>query len=82
MANLYVEVDEKSRERLKKKVELLQRRHRTFRDWLKAAEDPITRLVELLFPDGIPMTYAAANLSYRNNPERNITLALRPLETL
>lgn len=80
MANLYVEVDEKSRERLKKKVELLQRRHRTFRDWLKAAEDPITRLVELLFPDGIPMTYAAANLSYRNNPERNITLALRPLE--
>lgn len=78
MANLYVWIDDKSRDRLSRAVRDMARRHPQFRDLLNGGND-IEGVLNLLFPHGMPMDYHAANLSLENRPEDNINLALRPV---
>lgn len=78
MANLYVWVDDRSRERLARTVSELARRHPYFRELL-AEGDGIQDVLNFLFPHGMPMEYHAANLSIENRPEENVNLALRPV---
>ena len=78
MANLYVWVDDRSRERLARTVSELARRHPYFRELL-AEGDGIQDVLNFLFPHGMPMEYHAANLSIENRPNDNLILALRPV---
>lgn len=80
MANLYVWFDEKNRDRLLGRISELSRRHPGFREYV-ADGDPIQKLLDLLFPHGMPMDYSAANLSLNNSPEESLLLALRPVIT-
>ena len=78
MANLYVWVDDRNRERVLRTVGDLARRHPQFRDFLSGG-DSIEGVLNLLFPHGMPMEYHGANLSIENRPDDNLNLALRPV---
>ena len=78
MANLYVWVDDRNRERVSRTVGDLARRHPQFRDFLSGG-DSIEGVLNLLFPHGMPMEYHGANLSIENRPDDNLNLALRPV---
>lgn len=77
MANLYIDVDERSTERLRGTVRRLHRTGRYFQD-LHEDDDPVQYLLDVLFPDGAPRTWHVANVSLDNLQERT-TLALRPV---
>ena len=78
MANLYIWVDDRNRERVSRTVGELARRHPQLRDFLTGG-DRIEGMLNLLFPHGMPMEYYAANLSIENRPDDNLSLALRPV---
>lgn len=78
MANLYVWVDDRNRDRLARTVWELARRHPQFREFLTEG-DGIQDVLNLVFPHGMPMEYHAANLSIENRPDENLNLALRPV---
>ena len=78
MANLYIWVDDRNRERVSRTVGELARRHPQLRDFLTGG-DRIEGMLNLLFPHGLPMEYYAANLSIENRPDDNLSLALRPV---
>lgn len=78
MANLYVWVDDRCRDKLTRSVNELARRHPLFRKLL-AEGDGIQNLLNLVFPQGMPMEYLAANLSNENRPDESLSLALRPV---
>jgi hypothetical protein len=78
MANLYVWVDDRNRDRLARTVIELKRRHPQFREFLTEG-DGIQNVLNLVFPHGMPMEYHAANLSIENRPDENLNLALRPV---
>ena len=78
MANLYVWVDDRNRDRLARTVSELARRHPQFREFLTEG-DGIQDVLNLVFPHGMPMEYHAANLSIENRPDENLNLALRPV---
>ena len=77
-SNLYVWIDERSRDRIVRSAENLARRYPAFRDFL-GGTDPIEVLIHLVFPHAMPMDYHAANLSFEDRPGDNLTLALRPV---
>jgi hypothetical protein len=70
MANLYIWVDDRNRERVSRTVGELARRHPQLRDFLTGG-DRIEGMLNLLFPHGLPMEYYAANLSIENRPDDN-----------
>lgn len=78
MANLYVWVDDRNRDRVTRTVRDLARRHPQFHEFLSEG-DGIENVLNLLFPHGMPMEYHAANLSIENRPDDNLNLALRPV---
>lgn len=78
MANLYVWIDDRNRDRVARTIGDLARRHPQFREFL-SEEDGIEGVLNLLFPHGMPMEYHAANLSIENRPDDNLNLALRPV---
>lgn len=77
MANLYVDVDERSTERLRGTLRRLHRTGRYFQD-LREDDDPVQYLLDVLFPDGAPRAWHVANVSLDHLQERT-TLALRPV---
>ena len=70
MANLYVWVDDRNRDRLARTVGELARRHPQFRQFLTEG-DGTQDVLNLVFPHGMPMEYHAANLSIENRPDDN-----------
>ncbi len=78
MANLYVWVDDRNRDRLARTVWELARRHPQFRDFLTEGVG-IQDVLNLVFPHGMPMQYRAANLSIENRSDENLNLALCPV---
>jgi hypothetical protein len=78
MANLYVWVDDRNRDKVARTVSDLARRHPQFREFLSDG-DGVEVVLNLLFPHGMPMEYHSANLSIENRPDENLNLALRPV---
>lgn len=77
MANLYVWVDERQREALTQRVLRLHQNAGYFRD-LPVDADPVEYLIHVLFPDGQPCRFHAANISLAAAEEGRTKLALRP----
>jgi hypothetical protein len=77
MANLYVWVDERQREALTQRIRRLHQNAGYFRD-LPGDADPVEYLIHVLFPDGQPCRFHAANISLAAAEEGRTKLALRP----
>lgn len=77
MANLYVDVDERSTDRLRSTLRRLRNTGRYFLN-LRDDDDPVQYLLDVLFPDGALRVWHVANVSLDNAQERT-TLALRPV---
>jgi len=77
MANLYVDVDERSTDRLRNTLRRLRNTGRYFPD-LRDDDDAVQYLLDVLFPDGVLSAWHVANVSLDNLQERT-TLALRPV---
>ena len=77
MSNLFVWVEEGRRPQLASRLVELSRRHVELKEYL-GTDDPIDKALELLFPNGMPLNFHAANLSLEDRPDDNINLALRP----
>jgi len=77
VSNLFVWVDEARRGQFTSKIAEMGRRHSEFKDFISGAE-PVQRVLELVFPNGMPISYHAANLSLEDRPDDNLILALRP----
>lgn len=83
MSNLYLWLDdnEKTRERQQRSVQDLARRHPAFREAIRgmSPQKASRYLLNLLFPDGgMPVTCHASNLTLHQRTNDNLTLALRP----
>ena len=77
MSNLYVDVDERSTDRLRSTLRRLRNTGRYFRD-LRDDDDAVQYLLDVLFPDGVLRAWHMANISLDSVQERT-TLALRPV---
>lgn len=77
MSNLFVWVEDGRRGQLASRLIDLSRRHAELKEYL-GNEDPINKALELIFPNGMPLNFHAANLSLEDRPDDNINLALRP----
>lgn len=77
MSNLFVWVEEGRRAQLASRLIELSRRHADLKEYL-GTEDSIGKALDLIFPNGMPLNFHAANLSLEDRPDDNINLALRP----
>ncbi len=77
MGNLFVWIEEGRRAQLASRLNDLSRRHQELKEYL-GTEDPIDKALDLIFPNGMPLSFHAANLSLEDRPDDNINLALRP----
>lgn len=77
MSNLFVWVDEARQGQLKSRIAELSRRHAEFKEYI-GDDDPIQKTLDLVFPNGMPLNFHAANLSIVDRPDDNLNLALRP----
>lgn len=78
MSNLYVRVDEKYRTVLGKKLFELWRVAGYFAGSMRES-DFVQTLLDAIFPDGMPVTFQAANLSLEPRQDAGLLLALRPV---
>lgn len=77
MASLYVWIDDRDQAKLDRRIAYLVKRHPTLKSYL-ASGDQLHQLLNLLFPEGMRLTYHAANLSLQELPLESYRLALRP----
>lgn len=77
MSNLFVWVDDSRRGQFASRIAELSRRHAEFKEYIGDG-DPVQRLLELMFPNGMPLNFHSANLSLEDRPDDNLNLALRP----
>ena len=77
MGNLFIWVEEGRRAQLASRLSELSRRYPGFKEYV-GTSDSIDKAIELLFPNGMPLSFYAANLSLEDRPDDNINLALRP----
>lgn len=77
MSNLFVWVDDSRRGQFISRIVELSRRHAEFKDYIGDG-DPVQVFLELMFPNGMPLNFHAANLSLQDRPDDNLNLALRP----
>jgi len=78
VANLYVRIDETSREKLTRKISGLSGAAGYFAT-TQASADFVQLLLDTLFLHGMPMTFQAANLSLEAAQGADVLLALRPV---
>ncbi len=77
MNNLYVWFDDRQRERIERDLQGLHRKAGYFPDQARH-DDLLRHLLDVLFPDGMPARFYAANITWSQASEGSVTLLLRP----